>query len=308
MKFVKYLTAMALAALTLLSGANTNIASDTDNVKFRELIFSDELYSQKIVDSNEMTLEEMYDLYNGTLITDEEAVKIVAKHTREDVTSYKRIKKGTIVKDNVKFVKAVTDRGEANWGGYIVESSKITEASGRFTVISNPPANAFSGPALGAFVGIGGVNSGSLIQSGVSFYHKKAFIEMLPADPMYVFNVNTGDIIHASVSWDVDYRQWACIVMNMSTSNYYLGLYTYNADRTTAEWVIENARNSAINKIERINFTNCFWTNDIGTGYPGNTQNINSDSSKVLYRVKIFGTNYPSAINSDGRSFSMSYN
>ena len=293
MKVLKKIIALSLCAIVLAIGV-----TDSSGLFYGALENTE--YARYTSNADKAN-NDVYD--SETLLTDKEAVALIEKHLGKEAAdrAKNRIEVGTV--GETRYSKAVTKKpGNYNWGGYVVQSTDIVGAYGRFNVTKNP-TNTHSA----VWVGIGGVYGTNLVQTGVDLVSKKAWIELYPAKPVYYFSVNVGDEINASVSYDVDYGQWACIIQNLTTSDYYIGMYSFTPNQSSAEWVLENVNNTKPTSISTINFTRCYWTKDSGGGIAGAIQDINSNLSAALYAYQLRGTVYPSAIKSDGRRFSFSY-
>ena len=172
----------------------------------------------------------------------------------------------------------------SNWAGYMVQdkTSSINTVSGSWKVPSvtgtvspscNPNlTNCYSVDA--AWIGIGGVNSNSLIQTGTidsidqngnKYYF--AFYELLPdyATQIPALSVGPGDTISASIK-QLSLGSWTISISDLTTGQNYFTSVSYGASDSTlnssAEWIEEDPMQAdgtlfPFNKFSAVYFTNC---------------------------------------------------
>jgi hypothetical protein len=115
-----------------------------------------------------------------------------------------------------------------NWAGYVANGGGYTSVSGSWTIPQIPATSGFTADAT--WVGIGGVNSSDLIQTGTQVITSassttyQAWYEMLPAvsNPIPI-TVNPGDSISASITESAA-NEWTI---------------SYNSSGASAEWIEE---------------------------------------------------------------------
>src|SRR5262249_24836372 len=91
-----------------------------------------------------------------------------------------------------RYTPPVYITASTNWGGYIafINSSNRANAVGAHFNVASCALSCGPVNALATWVGIGGENSGQLIQTGVDQQSLRAWYELLPANPVYVFSVS----------------------------------------------------------------------------------------------------------------------
>jgi hypothetical protein len=130
-----------------------------------------------------------------------------------------------------------------NWAGYIASGGTFTSVSGSWIV---PKVNATGTSSDATWVGIGGVTSNHLIQTGtravvnnngqVSY---QAWYEMLPASSRKIqLPINPGDSITASIAQQ-SANQWTIFLRDITTGQNYQTNVTYAASLSSAEWIEE---------------------------------------------------------------------
>lgn len=237
-------------------------------------------------------------------ISDDYAKKLTAKFLGVKAASrmLHRVKEplANQPEDNVKFTTNPINDPSTNWAGYVAESSNITGAMSKFTVEKSTGIDA-------AWAGVGGDNGTNLAQTGVRMDNLKAWYEMFPANPVYLFNVNNGDEMMSTVSFDTDTGKWYLYIGDLTTGTCYGDEFSFNPDTTTAEWIVETTGNSAVGNFNPVNFTQATWSDSNYT-----YQNINSDSDSTLYKetenCPNGGSISTSSIGSDGQSFTCTAN
>ncbi|GHO98959.1 hypothetical protein KSF_090070 [Reticulibacter mediterranei] len=138
---------------------------------------------------------------------------------------------------------AATDTS-SNWSGYIATGGNFTSVTGTW-IVPQPTASDVS-TADAAWVGIGGVKSNDLLQSGTEDMVDRngqvtflAFFEMLPnaARPLPV-TIQGGDSVTASVT-EIAPEQWQIIFKNNSSGQSYARTVQYHSSLSSAEWIEE---------------------------------------------------------------------
>lgn len=140
----------------------------------------------------------------------------------------------------------------ANWSGYVAESSIASPANGFVngvagswtipTLILNASQNTY----LAAWVGIDGYSDGTVEQIGTEqdcvngVQQNYAWVEFYPYPSQMItrFTVRNGDIINASVLYRGS-NYFALSIKDLTTGQLYSKTYQTNAQRQSAEWVVE---------------------------------------------------------------------
>ncbi len=158
-----------------------------------------------------------------------------------------------------------------SWAGYVGNG---TDSSTRFynqvqMDYTQPTVSAVGSGTKnlnGYWVGIGGYNSGKLVQAGTStegLNTHKAWYELLPHAPVYLnsLTINAGDSIHVYISFQRANGIFEYYIANDSTGNSASGYVdaptsTYY-DGTSAEWIVENASGCQLGNFGSIALENC---------------------------------------------------
>lgn len=135
----------------------------------------------------------------------------------------------------------------SNWSGYVATGSSYTSVSGSWTVPSPSPTSRRTYSADAAWIGIGGVSSSDLIQTGTTDLVSPngtisvvAFYELLPSDARYItsLNVSPGDVMTASIQ-ETSNGVWNISLTDTTTGQAYTNTVNYNSSHSTAEWIQE---------------------------------------------------------------------
>ncbi|MBV9545504.1 MAG: flippase-like domain-containing protein [Chloroflexi bacterium] len=199
-----------------------------------------------------------------------------------------------------------------NWSGYAATGGTYTAVSGTWTV---PDYSAGSSGGVDAtWVGIGGVSSRDLIQAGTQQASSgsgqtqyQAWIEMLPAASHPVpLAVRPGDSVSVSID-EQNTGTWQISFTNNTTGQTYQTSVQYTSTNSSAEWIEEapSAGRGGILPLDNfgsVNFTAGSAVKD------GQSVSIASSGARA---ITLIGANQqplavPSAIGSDGSSFSVS--
>lgn len=131
-----------------------------------------------------------------------------------------------------------------NWSGYVATGGTFTSITGTWTVPQ--PSSSDHMAADAAWVGIGGVSSHDLIQSGtedVVDNHGRitfsAFYELLPADAQLIpVEVNGGDSITVSIS-ETSTNQWQIAFKDNTSGQDFTTSVSYSSSYSSADWIEE---------------------------------------------------------------------
>jgi len=198
-----------------------------------------------------------------------------------------------------------------NWSGYTATGRSFTSVTGTWTVphVVSSGRNA----ADATWVGIGGIQSSDLIQSGTQDLISKsgqvthsAFIEMLPNVAQQIpVTINGGDSITVSVTerstnqWQISFKD------NTNAQQPYTTTALYFSSLSSAEWIEEAPSNG-----RRILPLANFGTVDFSGGSTIENRNhdtIAQSNAQPVIMVNSSGQALatPSSLSSDGASFSI---
>ncbi|MCJ1395127.1 hypothetical protein MMC18_008008 [Xylographa bjoerkii] len=151
--------------------------------------------------------------------------------------------------------------GGPNWAGAVLDppaGKMFNYVYGRFTVpnISPPPGSGDGSWGSAAWVGLGGVHTGNLVQaaiiftvtssSGTNVQSNGAFYEWLPGGAAPVtMEISAGDDIALTVSSNSDGSVGTVTIKNLSNGQRFHSALTMPApdsyiNGTTAEWIVED--------------------------------------------------------------------
>jgi hypothetical protein len=203
--------------------------------------------------------------------------------------------------------QAVSDVSR-NWSGYAAQNGPYTQVSGTWKVPSITGSDPSSADA--AWVGIGGVSSNDLIQSGTQDtldadgqVTTSAFYELLPDDPVTIPTVTPrpGDTVTVSISQQQP-NQWRIAFADTTTGQTFSTTVSYSSSLSSAEW-IEEAPSDGYGTVPLANFGSVSFTRastNQGTLAQSGAQPVAmaDDQGQTLAT--------PSALGSDGASFTVS--
>ena len=235
----------------------------------------------------------------------------------------------------------VSQASSSNWSGYVVGDDASDGSSGHFKSVTaswvQPTAkcSAASGQTFAAFwVGLGGASSsGKLEQDGTeancsangtaSYY---AWYELVPSAPVTVdLAVHPGDSMTATTTVDGDQTTFS-IVNHTTGQSFEKTIAFANPDLSSAEWIAEapSACSGSVSNCSTLplsNFGSAKFTSASATDTAGHTGTI-SDGDWQTSAVSLApdassefasataasgGGATPSALSSDGSSFSVAY-
>ncbi len=197
-----------------------------------------------------------------------------------------------------------------NWAGYAATSGTFTEVNGTWTVPNVSSSGHASADAT--WVGIGGIKSSDLIQTGTQAISNSsgqttysAFFELLPSVAQTIpVSIHSGDSVTVSVSQQST-NQWQISLKDNTTGQSYQITTSYTSSLSSAEWVEEAPSNGRsmlpLDMFGTIQFSNCSTTQN------GSQMNISQANAQSITMINATGQELaaPSAINSDEASFSV---
>jgi hypothetical protein len=211
----------------------------------------------------------------------------------------------------------ISGRSE-QWAGYVARSSllipqsTVTSVSGSWTVPTIPPTS--DDTYAGVWVGIGGFNENTLIQTGtlqqcvdgsVTYY---AWYELIPAHAVRIpdLHVSPSDTISASISLvDGNANTWFVEINDVTKGESFKRTLVYNSSRLSGEWIVEtpaiNQKVSNLSDFGSVTFTECFAT-------VGNITGTITDFPRYKLDMYASGNVFlanASSLSSDGSSFTV---
>lgn len=136
----------------------------------------------------------------------------------------------------------------SNWSGYMATTGHFTAITGSWTVPSNVTGPTGETSIDSAWIGIGGVSSGDLIQVGTEdtvsasgHVSSSAFYEMLPSSSVTIptLTVASGDHITASVT-ETGANEWAVTITDTTSIQTFTLNTAYTSSNSSAEWIEED--------------------------------------------------------------------
>jgi hypothetical protein len=200
-----------------------------------------------------------------------------------------------------------------NWSGYLATNGSFTGVSGSWTA-TLATGNGSTTSADSAWIGIGGVTTGDLIQVGTQNVitangqvSTSAFYEMLPnvSQPVPGVTVSLGDSMTASLSEESS-GQWTISITDKTDGESDTITVSYASLLSSAEWIEEDPSFSFRSQIPFDNFHEAFFTGG-STVSNGSAVNIAASTAQPVTMVNNTGQTVaaPSAIGSDGASFTV---
>ncbi len=210
---------------------------------------------------------------------------------------------------------ATTTDSTINWAGYIATNGPFSGISASWTVpnVNSNSNNINRLSADATWVGIGGVNSNDLIQTGTQDIvnsrgeiRSSAFYELLPNNSVTIpnFNVNPGDTIKANLK-DIGNNLWTINISDTTTNQTFSTIVSYDSSQSSAEWIEEDP--SLINgQITLDNFNKVVFS-DGSTIENGKKINILGSNATPVIMVNNQGQTLASvsALNNSGNGFSI---
>jgi len=198
-----------------------------------------------------------------------------------------------------------------NWAGYAATNGKFTAVRGTW-IVPSVSMNTDSTTADAIWVGIGGVVSSDLIQTGTQAITMpsgnivyQAWYEKLPSSSQIIpMDIKPGDSITALVS-QVQTGVWNISLTDNTTNQNFNINTSYNSSLSSAEWMVEAPSTLfgllPLDQFQPFDFSNSQTTmNDA-------TISLQQSGAKSISMVNTFGQTLasPSQVGSDGGSFSL---
>jgi hypothetical protein len=200
----------------------------------------------------------------------------------------------------------------SNWSGYMATNGSFTTVSGSWRATS-PSGNGSTTSADSTWIGIGGVTSGDLIQTGTENIvsasgqvSTAAFYELLPdyAITITSLTVSPGDSMSASIV-NTGGSAWKISIIDTTDGQSFSITVSYASSLSSAEWIEEDPSYSARHQIPFDNFQAAYFTS-ASTTENGATVNLSGSTAQPIIMVDGSGQfiAVPSVI-SGGSAFSV---
>ncbi len=197
-----------------------------------------------------------------------------------------------------------------NWAGYATSTGQFTSVSGTWTIPSVTRSTHTSADAT--WVGIGGITSADLIQSGTQniISHSgqvttAAFYELLPDVSQTIpVTVSQGDSVTVTLT-QTSPNQWQIAFKDNTNGNTYSTTASYSSSLSSAEW-IEEAPSTGRGILPLDNFGSISFTNG-STTQNGSPVTLTQSNVHPITMINGQGQTLatPSSLTSDGTSFSV---
>jgi hypothetical protein len=216
-----------------------------------------------------------------------------------------------IVNNNSTAPNVGSNGNSRNWSGYVSDNGSYTSITGTWTVPQVTSSGHTSTDAT--WVGIGGVSSNDLIQSGTQNVINPsgqvtttAFYELLPngATPITSLTVNPGDSVTITISQQSS-GQWLISFKDNTSGQNYKNTVSYNSSLSSAEW-IEEAPSNGVSVLPLDNFDSVQFSSG-STTQNGTQVSILGSNAHAVTMVNAAGQALaiPSTLGNDGASFSV---
>lgn len=198
----------------------------------------------------------------------------------------------------------------ANWSGYLAANGSFSAITGSWVV---PSVTGVSGvtTADSAWIGIGGVTSGDLIQVGTEDQvsptgqvFNAAFYELLPDSAITIpsISVSAGDTMIASLK-QTSLNQWTITITDQTNGQSFTLNTTYASSDSSAEWIEEDPSYSFRRQVPFDNFHSISFSSGTTT-LNENTITIPNSNAEPVTMLDRFGNPIatPSALTGSGFS------
>lgn len=199
-----------------------------------------------------------------------------------------------------------------NWSGYMAASSTFTSVSGSW-IAPSATGNGSSTTADSTWIGIGGVTSGDLIQTGTQntitaggHRYTSAFYEMLPGASINItsLTVTAGDSMTASIR-ETGSSVWTISITDDTTGKTFTKVVSYSSSLSSAEWIEEDPSYSSGSLVPFDSFNEAIFSS-ASTVANGASVNLSTSTAQPIIMVNNSGgyIAVPSTI-SGGSSFTV---
>lgn len=235
-------------------------------------------------------------------LTDEEFMELMVKTYGPEASKVQRVNTEVDLDSQDGFFFATPQTTiSANWCGYYLDNGEDTTIRG---VIGQFPARHCTGyqAVNGTWVGIGGLVSNNLLQTGVNMYNMQTFVECLPGAAQHLFDVNEGDDIHASVGYHYS-NYWFVSIWDQTTQQGWGNDIYFVPATNNADWIVETVYGYHTGTFDTVSFSYCRWWDSSLTYHDMNWGP--GDIWKNLLLNYYNEVLIPSSIGPDNRSFSV---
>lgn len=198
-----------------------------------------------------------------------------------------------------------------NWSGYAAENADYTAVAGSWTV---PSTGSASGSDAGdaAWIGIGGLHSKDLIQTGTRGFVQNgavsymAWYELYPTDSVAIpLTVKPGDLMYGYIH-KTGANVWQISLLDITSGKNYSTTVTFSSSESSAEWVGEKPQSSARANMALSNFGSISFGNMYAMKNGKAATDVAAFAEKlVLIDGKGKALLSPSALSSSGAAFSI---
>lgn len=207
---------------------------------------------------------------------------------------------------------ASNSNSSINWAGYQSSGGTYTSVSGSWRVPSVTSSDSTAADA--AWIGIGGVSTQDLIQTGTQDIvspdgqdQVTAFYELLPDNSVQITNLNIspGDKISASIN-EVSSGDWNITLTDDNNGQSQTINTYYDSSLSSAEWIEEDPSDGVsqipLDNFSVVNFSDAYTTDN------GTKQSIAASNGQAITMINQADETLAStsALGSDGTSFSVS--
>jgi len=200
-----------------------------------------------------------------------------------------------------------------NWAGYMANTGAFTAVSGNWLATS-PTGNGSTTSADATWIGIGGVNTSDLIQTGTDNIvsssgnvTSSAFYELLPsaAETIPSMAIDPGDHMSASVT-ELSAGIWDISLRDNTSGQSFTTTVSYSSSNSSAEWIQEDPSYGNGRLVPFDNFGTAYFTNGLTT-INGTSEGTTLSGASGIKMVNGSGQTValPSSLN--GGNFNVTY-
>ncbi len=200
-----------------------------------------------------------------------------------------------------------------NWAGYVATAGSYDSISGSW-IVPSATGNGSSTTADASWIGIGGVFSSDLIQTGtlntVSASGQAstfAFYELLPDTALEIpsISVSPGNNMAATIN-ETSAGVWTISISDISTSQTFTTTVNYTSRNSSAEWIEEDPSFANGSLVPFDNFSPAAFTNG-AVGVSGVPNSISTAGASPITLVSQAGSPLakPTILTTDGAGFSV---
>lgn len=200
-----------------------------------------------------------------------------------------------------------------NWSGYVATAGNYKGVSASW-IVPSATGNGTSETADSTWIGIGGVFSGDLIQTGTmnsvsasGQLTSAAFFELLPDPALEITSMKVipGDSMSASIN-EVSTGQWTITITDATSGKTFTTTVNYTSNYSSAEWIEEDPSYIDGSLVPFDNFSPANFTNGKVT-VAGSPSTISAANSSPITLVDRAGKPLarPTVLTLDGSGFTV---